>query len=88
MSREVLRLRGTLDRNAEWDVMVDMFIYREPEEEKSTEKAEEQAKDNSEDPPEYGWENPAADKEWAGEVPVASGWDSQASWGDIPNADS
>jgi len=32
LTREVLRLRTTLQRGTEWDVMVDMFVYREPEE--------------------------------------------------------
>jgi len=32
LTREVLRLRSSLQRSAEWDVMVDMFVYREPEE--------------------------------------------------------
>ncbi|KAI7865708.1 ribosomal protein S2, flavodoxin-like domain-containing protein [Spinellus fusiger] len=32
LARAVLRLRGTLDYATEWDVMVDMFFYREPEE--------------------------------------------------------
>lgn len=39
LSREVLRLRKQLDRNTEWDVMVDMFIYRDPEEQERDEKA-------------------------------------------------
>jgi len=44
LAREVLRLRDTISREREWDVMVDMFIYREPEE------AEKQVA------PEEGWD--------------------------------
>lgn len=32
LAREVLRLRGTLSRSAPWEVMVDMFFYRDPDE--------------------------------------------------------
>ncbi|KAI9863767.1 MAG: structural constituent of ribosome [Vezdaea acicularis] len=42
LAREVLRLRGTLkNREIEWDVMVDLYFYRDPEAEESKEVAEE-----------------------------------------------
>lgn len=37
LARLVLQYRGTLPAGAPWDVMVDMFFYREPEEAKDTE---------------------------------------------------
>jgi small subunit ribosomal protein SAe len=42
LAREVLRLRGTIaNREAEWDVMVDLYFYRDPEAEENKEIAEE-----------------------------------------------
>jgi small subunit ribosomal protein SAe len=42
LAREVQRMRGTLQRNQQWDQPVDLFIYRDPEE------AEKQAADQKE----------------------------------------
>ncbi|KAL2861126.1 40S ribosomal protein uS2 [Aspergillus lucknowensis] len=42
LAREVLRLRGTLaNREVEWDVVVDLYFYRDPEAEENKEIAEE-----------------------------------------------
>jgi len=32
LAREVLRLRGTIPRSVPWDVQVDLFFYRDPDE--------------------------------------------------------
>lgn len=42
LAREVLRLRGMIPREGRWDVVVDLFFYRDPDE---SEKEEQQAKE-------------------------------------------
>jgi len=86
LAREVLRLRGSITRDS-WDVPVDLFFYREPEElEKSEEIAsapvfEEQAApattDSGFEAPSSGWEQvpavvPATTEGW--EAAATSGW--------------
>jgi small subunit ribosomal protein SAe len=32
LAREVLRFRGSIPRDGKWDVVVDLFFYRSPDE--------------------------------------------------------
>lgn len=57
LAREVLRLRGTISRAAPWEVSVDLFFYRDPEE---LEKAEEAQNAPEEAMQRAGWQDAAA----------------------------
>jgi small subunit ribosomal protein SAe len=86
LCREVLRLQGRVPRTTDWDVMVDMFIYRDPEEQ---EKQEEERKatgfGQSWTGAETSWESsavPTGDDQFAGEGDWAAGqWDGTADQG-------
>jgi len=47
LAREVLRLRGTISRSQPWEVMVDLFFYRDPEELEREEKEAAAQRDES-----------------------------------------
>ena len=68
LAREVLRLRGTLaNREVEWDVVVDLYFYRDPEAEENKEGIDEA-------------KVPGADEVGAGMV--ETGFANNAEWGD------
>lgn len=57
LAREVLRLRATIPRETPWDVMVDMFFYRDPEEaEKDAEVVPEKPTFNNFEPSSSNWD--------------------------------
>ena len=81
LAREVLRLRGTINRTAPWDVMVDLFFYRDPEELEQQVKEEAAAREQPEVAPE------AAAVDWdAAPPPVAQAGDWGAAPGGAPPA--
>lgn len=78
LTREVLRLRGTIPRSQPWDVMVDMFIYRDPEEEREQERlaAEEKKREAAHEAAEAFDQQ----EEW----PETAAFVPTENWGDAP----
>lgn len=67
LARAVLRLRGTLDYSTPWDVMVDMFFFRAPEDEEKEAEVAAMAEE-----PSGAW-GAGAEEEWSIEGPAADG---------------
>jgi len=81
LAREVLRLRGTINRMQPWDVMVDLFFYRDPEEVEQQAKEEAAAREAPVEEaaaPPTDWDTPAAPA-----APMAGG---AGEWGAVPAA--
>ena len=87
LAREVLRLRGTINRTSPWDVMVDLFFYRDPEEVEAQVKEQEAARteaalvDDAPPPPSGDWDAsappppaPSAGGEWGTPLPGSGEW--------------
>ncbi|WOK93252.1 40S ribosomal protein SA-like [Canna indica] len=67
LSRMVLQMRGTIAPGHKWDVMVDLYFYRDPEEAKEQEEAEVPAAPDFGAVPDYGAMVPAPIDNWATE---------------------
>eukprot|EP00605_Chrysophyceae_sp_TOSAG23-4_P000008 GSChrysophyteH1.ASY1.ANO1.8.1 assembled CDS len=83
LAREVLRMRGTIDRAVSWDVPVDLFFYRDMEELEKQEEARAYAAEeaaasswNKGDAPEAGFDAPAADNaaDWNASAAAEADW--------------
>lgn len=65
LAREVLRIRGIVSRDAEWDACVDLFFARDPNEIKVTEAAPEAAPEEAAPEGEASWtEGAATESKW------------------------
>lgn len=79
LAREVLRLRGSISRTMEWNVMVDLFFYRDQEEMERAEEAAKQAEYRDTIPDSFTGGAVGADGEWAGETGTWTG--ATGEWG-------
>lgn len=72
LAREVLCLRGKISREQKWEVMCDLFFYREPEEAEKDEAAAKEAVVPVKETAPYLGDEPLQEvTEWADEPEVA-----------------
>jgi len=87
LAREVLRLRGTISRNQPWNVMVDMFFYRDPDEaEKEQELAAQKPFEEAATSWGEGAEAAVAMDAWDTSGAASTSWDAAAPSGDWGNS--
>ncbi|WOG86391.1 hypothetical protein DCAR_0205594 [Daucus carota subsp. sativus] len=90
LARMVLQMRGVINQGPKWEVMVDLFFYREPEEAKEEEEEAALADYADYSAPALGgtdhWSSQFPDAQWKNEgvqaaipdVPGATGWTADA----------
>jgi len=64
LAREVLRLRGTIPQNQDWDVMCDLYFYRDPDEIEKDEQLAAQKEVEEAPPAQPEWTNEAVAGDW------------------------
>jgi len=82
LCREVLRMRNTIQRSQPWDVMVDLFLYRDPELQDKDQEAAEPAFQRGpvfENPEEGSWAAPP--QEWEQQQAAEWGNTGTTEWG-------
>jgi len=96
LAREVLRMRGTISRELKWDVMVDLYFYRDPEdaekEEQAAVQAERPVKEQADfqNEPWGGGEVATVTQEvsdWSAEAPAPGFTDTAEDWSAQPSSD-
>jgi len=70
LAREVLYLRGTIQRGQPWNVMADLFFFREAEETEKEEAAAEEPRriEEAPAPTEENWANQPSSESWANQA--------------------
>lgn len=86
LAREVLRLRGSINRESPWDIMPDLYFYRDPDEAEKEEQAIEGPKEGGETQ-DWSGEQQQQVADWSSEapivapVPIQSGYGTTEDWG-------